>query len=57
VVWWGLGKSAPLARCAVRPWGTLILIKLVAAIALIAVYNKQTVHTNSLVLYMRVKVL
>lgn len=21
--WWGLGKSAPLARCAVRPWGTL----------------------------------
>jgi hypothetical protein len=23
VLWWGLGKSAPLARCAVRPWGTL----------------------------------
>jgi hypothetical protein len=35
----------------------IILVKLVAAVALIAVYNKQMVHTNSLVLYMRVKVL
>jgi hypothetical protein len=35
----------------------IILVKLIAAVALIAVYNKQTVHTNSLVLYMRVKVL
>jgi hypothetical protein len=34
-----------------------ILVKLVATVALIAVYNKQTVHTNSLVLCMRVKVL
>jgi hypothetical protein len=34
-----------------------VLIKLVAAVALIAVNNKQTVCTNSLVLCMRVKVL
>jgi hypothetical protein len=34
-----------------------ILVKLMAAVALMAVYNKQIVHTNSLVLYMRVKVL
>jgi hypothetical protein len=35
----------------------IIFVKLVAAVALIAVYNKQTVYTNSLVFYMRVKVL
>jgi hypothetical protein len=34
-----------------------ILVKLIAAIALIAIYNKQIVHTNSLILCMRVKVL
>ena len=34
-----------------------VLVELVAAVALIAVYNKQTVCTNSSVLSMRVKVL
>ena len=34
-----------------------VLVELVAAVALIAVYNKQTVHANSSVLCMRVKVL
>jgi hypothetical protein len=35
----------------------IILIKLIAAIALIAVYNKQIVHTSRLILFIRVKVL
>jgi hypothetical protein len=35
----------------------IVLVKLVAAVALMAVNNKQTVCTNSLVLCMRVKVL
>ena len=34
-----------------------VLVELVAAVALIAVYNEQTVHANSSVLCMRVKVL
>ena len=35
----------------------IVLVELVAAVALIAVNNKQTVYTNSLVLCIRVKVL
>jgi hypothetical protein len=35
----------------------IILIILIAAIALIAIYNKEIVYTNSLTLYIRVKVL
>jgi hypothetical protein len=35
----------------------IILIKLIAAVALIAVFNKEIVCTNSLILYMRIKVL
>ena len=34
-----------------------VLVELVAAVALIAVYNKQTVCANSPILCMRVKVL
>jgi hypothetical protein len=34
-----------------------VLIELVAALALIAINNKQTVYANSPALYMRVKVL
>jgi hypothetical protein len=35
----------------------IILVKLISTIALISVCNKQIVYTNSLVLYIRVKVL